>query len=517
MRILAAHGAIFCACLVSAAGCNAYLHDDGLQTQTNTITEGFKAAAVPDALNGLITHQIQENAANVQAVIDRETALRESALAVLLAGPASAPPDGRFKATIDAFNATLDARAKTLAADSLSGLGPAAYANFVRVQAEVLAADSHLAALAQAYANAGGKDFKECNSFSVPGDAAGDQKTLGDNLSSYCQTDWQGSHRSLDDFNTRFHVTTGRLADAAASLAQTVAAIDAEKKAEDEQSKKLKDWQEAIDKKAASSLTGADLTADIKQLHTAIGAIDNGLRFANGSSLLDGESLGTALASVKFKTANLCDLVAAPSGTSCTGEPANPNAAATMAAITGLLNDLNARPDPSAAALQLVAAQGEGALLSRQLGYLKQRLAIQQDEVDKLRGEFVYLAAARKALNAHSKQWTADCAALSFEQLMTSANKCPADVRVDVALALVDYNYAWGFYPVAATVDFYQVSGQIRLAQIDTEIAAGNIRVQIAQSLLNTMQSYGQGGVKPETIAAFIQALGIPAAIAAKD
>jgi hypothetical protein len=505
MRILRSHGAIFCACLFSVTGCHAYLHDDGLQTQTNTIAEGFKAAAVPDALTGLITHQTQENAANVQSVIDRETALRESALVALIGNTAA---DSRFKASTEAFNAAIDKRIKALGYGTDPNLHPATYANLVRTNAEAAADDAYVKALAQDYADAGGKDFKDCASFKNPANAAAAHL-----LYNYCLQDWPGSHDALaEDVKNFAPKTAGILANAMASLKATTDAITAEQVAEQKQSASLKAQQDKIN--AAASRSGDTVKDDIQKLHDLITSADNAL------AIVGGPSLGNALATVKFKTANLCDLIAAPSGTTCEGGAANTNtktnAAAVMAGITNSLNDLSS-PDPSAAALQLVAAQGEAALLSRQLGYLKQRQAIQQDEVNKLEGEVAYLVAAKIVLNAAAAEQTPDCANLNFEQLLTSTTKCPDDVRRNVAQALVNYNYAWGYYRVAATADFYKDSGIVRIAQVDAETAAGGVRVQIAQSFLNTMESYGQGGVKPETIAAFIQALGIPAAIAGQN
>jgi hypothetical protein len=66
------------------AGCGVYLHDEGLQKQTDTLLETYKTADVTGAMKAAIAAQLELDKAELQAVVDNEMAERDRAVADLI-------------------------------------------------------------------------------------------------------------------------------------------------------------------------------------------------------------------------------------------------------------------------------------------------------------------------------------------------------------------------------------------------------------------------------------------------
>src|SRR5262249_18325142 len=70
---------------VLVAGCGIYLHDEGLQKQTDALLVTYKTADVAAALKAALNAQLELDKAELQAVANNETAERERAIADLIA------------------------------------------------------------------------------------------------------------------------------------------------------------------------------------------------------------------------------------------------------------------------------------------------------------------------------------------------------------------------------------------------------------------------------------------------
>jgi len=79
---------------------------------------------------------------------------------------------------------------------------------------------------------------------------------------------------------------------------------------------------------------------------------------------------------------------------------------------------------------------------------------------------------------------------------------------------LVAYNLSWASGRTAARLDDRRLTQQITWQQLRSAQEITIARVNIQTLALGEIAAFGQGGVKPETIAAFLQALSVGAVAA---
>jgi len=260
-----------------------------------------------------------------------------------------------------------------------------------------------------------------------------------------------------------------------------------------------------------------------------------------------------ALAAIQFRKTNLCDVIAASAGRTCTsGEVVakpTPAAAALNQSIVGLLSGVekvtSLDSPPSTAVLSIAlayqtsleaGAQASLNAMQQRLSFLQHEQAAAVLEVDFLleardlltRNETMlrsavcrpHLAKAPKAASVESADKRASAAkglnpdgegateVVTLGDVLT-VKDCGA--RKAVADALTGYMYSWTRGQTAERIDDTKLSQLMVMLNLQITQANAIARDTVITNALTELDAFGQGGVDAKTIAAFLQALGIVA------
>src|SRR5262249_32171268 len=120
--------------------------------------------------------------------------------------------------------------------------------------------------------------------------------------------------------------------------------------------------------------------------------------------------------------------------------------------------------------------------------------------------ELELLATSRLAVGSGAV--ASDCSSYGFARLMLSA-KCPEGVRVGAARGLASYNLSWVAGRTPARLADRKLVHLIAMEPLRVSQETALARSNMHTVALNVLAAYGEGGVKPETIAQFLQAIGI--------
>jgi hypothetical protein len=152
------------------AGCGAYLHDDNLQKQTDTVLSTYEGADIVGAMKSALDAQAQLDKAELQSVADKESADRERAVADLI----STYPVDRDPPKLDFAIERLNFRVNNRIID-LVGTGKFNPQDWLDLHEKIVATTSvaddlrrQLIKQQRAYADAGGTNFTSCDNFSGP-------------------------------------------------------------------------------------------------------------------------------------------------------------------------------------------------------------------------------------------------------------------------------------------------------------------------------------------------------------
>ena len=500
-------------CLAGSAlgtGCGVYLHDDNLQKQTDALLATYKTADVAGAVKASIAAQLDLDKLELQAVVDNDTAERDRAIADLIA---SYPVYGTGLAI-----ARLDKRVSDRIAELVGNADRIEFAAWQgmhekRIQDEALvdAMRRALVWLQRRYAAAGGKDFTSCDTFAGAGSGAdADLVTAGRQLKAQCgilqaltqPTD--AMKRALD----KVFAADGEIGRAHRDLLATTEQIVGVTQAREEALKALGDAQDALKGAGAGTRIDADVEKKLKELSDALSKVDTAAGALGGGDA----SLGNALAAIQFRKTNLRDVLAASTGEGATG-PTTDVKRAIVGVVAGVITLSETRKAPSVPALSIALAYQDGlekAAYAR-LDALTQRRALLSDQENALVHELELLAVARQAI-ADSKDGLSSgaCSPRGFVDVFQNAS-CPGASRAAGARALTAYYLSWASGRTAARLADRKITHLITWQGLRTSQEAAVARVNIQSIALNQLAAYGQGGIKPETIAAFLQAFGIAA------
>jgi hypothetical protein len=139
------------------------------------------------------------------------------------------------------------------------------------------------------------------------------------------------------------------------------------------------------------------------------------------------------------------------------------------------------------------------------LDALYQQQKLLQHQQDSLIRELELLAVAKDASQT-AKSKSGVCNPLGFAEMFPNAN-CASSARVAAARALSAYNFSWASGRTAAMLDEQKITQGITWQQLRLAQESAIARVNIETIALTEIAAFGQGGIKPETIAAFLQAI----------
>ena len=493
-------------------GCGTYFHDDALQTKTDSVISSYKTADVQDAVASAVAAQRALDAATVQDVITRESAARDALIAPLMLQQPNVTPAATLQIDIRTRIALLAGNDNPIDSIDILGQLNERHQSIARLESQQMTLDHD----ANSYRSKGGTNFTNCNAFSgALSGASADLVRLADHVKGDCYI-VAGTTKAIADINQRLQVTTGEIGATQALADQFASNVAAEKNAEDLEANILNAKKTAVVTAASdtgSAFSPAVLSA-LKDLGQALDVSDD------AAGVFGITSPGKVLANVKFRDLNLCDVVAAEAGKSCTG--AKPTAAASevTAAIGNLSAGLSAAadaPDAGVTSVALAYQAARGNVAQTVLNRMKQQQALAQAAQNHLMLELGYLQLANAQLKvAQDARPTSACANAGFGEALTDRTlRCPSQYRTAVAQALVAVNQSFSRGRVIARADVIGAANLVYTQQLEVAQQVTKARAAVLQIVITEIGAYGQGGIKPETIAAFLQAFGI-VAIAAK-
>jgi len=499
---------VTCAC---AGGCSTYLHDDALQAKTDALVSNYSGAKLADAVNAIATAQQARDDAAIKVATTRASAERDARLAGLMLGTGDRTSLALLADYVQSRKIELAGQFRIDPAISYSRKLDAR----VMQRATLASLQAEAAHLSASYSALGGKGFSDCDTFRAPVDPRPDVKILADRLTLLC-LDVNKAQSGVRQADADLTVPGGQIGLAHQWAKETLALINRERDNEAIATKSLNDAKRQVDAAAADASpdAGARFVAALGDLGKTLGEVDE------AAGLFGAKSPGAALASVKFRNTNLCDLISAEAGTSCDGGTPTANAKQVTAGIANVITgaqDAMAPPAPGTMSLMLAYQNTVGNLARTRLDALQLRLALLDDEETHLLIELGQLQIVEKEIDTARKAGAPDaCLNAGFADALTQHEAdCPPAYRRAVARALVALTASLSRGKAVASID------QLKVAQLDYRVnlqlaqQVASARTSALTTAINEIGAYGQGGLKADTVAQFLQAFGI-AAIAAK-
>jgi len=492
-------------------GCQVYLHDDALQKQTAAALTAYKQADVAGSIRATLAAQLALNQQMLDGIVAEDAASRDLEMANLL-------------------KALRYTDLHKLIADRLAALGGSGFVFISRDwEGGLVARDlarvpfdnqaRMVTVFARRYSKAGGRNFVSCaQPYDLANGANAGLVTAHRQLAMACAT--------FDTFRTTYEGMTagffqracGTAADSLLArncydIKQADAQIAADEAAAAQVNSTLKAAKDAFTRESGNGTIDDNITARLKAFKTELDRADDIAGHLGGGSFQP----SAVLAAIEFRKTNICDVLAASANASCSGEKVSDSAKETNQALVGViagiskLNGGAAIPDTDALSMALAHQAGlQGAALASLAG-MRARKQLSVSEQSALVREVEYLLQARSALDGASRTLGGkECAVDGLVNLRT-AKGCGADATAAVARALTAYNLSWadGRTPVR----ILESRNTMQMIMSDLEIAQANAaaRSAVLTTALSSLDAFGQGGVTPQTIAEFLQALGVAA------
>jgi hypothetical protein len=495
---------------VLLTGCAVYLHDDRLQKQTTAALEAYKAAKVPDSIKAVIAAQGAFDQRMLDSVIAEDAALRDQDVAQLLAnGNAKALQDQITDRLTElggpGFNFVPNDWRGGLAARDLSRVSVEGQTRVVGV-------------LARRYKEAGGTNYESCDEpFGLPAGASPALTAAHTRLALACSigaTFAKTARERADKVKSRVcsardgsllnvSCTELELADTAIAADEAAAksvteAMKAARRKVDEATRNL-----PVDERVTQALT--DFNDDLAKADRIAGALGS-----------DQFKPGAALAAIEFRKTNLCDVLAASANASCDKETDPSQAAkdinkAIVGVIAGFakITGYASVPDTDALSIALAYQTGRQKAVQASLSGLKSRRALLEGVQNAAIREVEYLLQAQVALDGAKTDLAGKaCAVTGFAALMKNKD-CKAGNAV--AQALTAYGLSWAEGRTASRVAQTRITELITMTNLRVAQANAEARDAVLTTALAELDAFGQGGVSPQTIAEFLQAIGIAA------
>ena len=486
-------------------GCQVYLHDEALQKQTAAAVAAYKEADVPGAMKATIAAQEKFDEQMLNSIVAEDAAARDLEIARLL----ESGERGELRKLIDDRLQLVGGPRSTSEesnwSDGLTSM------DLLRTQ---LADNARVVNLmARLYREAGGKAFKECKKdlqLHVDGEST-QLKGAADDLKNACDA-WIPIAESLElrnDLRVCETKPDSLLAESCRQLSEVDKRItDDEAKAKVTRAGLDKAKQDLADE-IAKGTPEEGLKTQLEALQAALEKAD---AFVEEFGAADFKP-STALASIEFRETNLCDVLLAGVGTSCSGGKVDDNAKKLNEAMVGLIAGTYklAGPPPETDSLSIALAYQsglQGAVQASRDGQIAQRTLLKTHQ-RALVQEVEYLLEARRWLDdPDAKLIRATCASNAL-LVAPSAKGCTE--RVAFANALTAYNLAWASGRTAARIANARVTMQITKTNLQVAQATAASRDSMLTTALAGLDAFGQGGVSTQTIAELLQALGIAA------
>jgi len=292
------------------------------------------------------------------------------------------------------------------------------------------------------------------------------------------------------------------LVSARTELAKQVTALKMTKK-------DLADAKEALDRATqAAGKIDSTVEAGFKTLDDLLKTADR------GADVLGAPSPGAVLAAAEFRKVSVRDVISAAGNL-----PADPTqdteAQKTARAITGIIVGLktleqakrDTAPTLGELGIALAFAEGLEAIAQTDMDALTQEVAFLQEQEEALVREYELLVRAKVSLDQLTALVGPDaCPGYhGFGAFFRECKSVPA--RLSAARALSAYNLSWASGQTAARLASNKQTQLNRAITLRHAEQAAVARTKILSLALTSAANYGAGGIKPETIALFIQAL----------
>jgi hypothetical protein len=483
------------------SGCQVYLHDEGLQKQTAAALAAYKEADVPGAMKATIAAQEKFDAQMLESIVAEDAAARDREIAELLETGDRDALLGKITARLRALGGATKLEPK----DWKNGL---VALQLTRLQ---LAGNARIVSLmARHYREAGGKDFKECKEglvFPTTGDA--NLKKASDNLKLACEAWLPINAVILTQACDRILGPNSILGDVCGQLDEARRLIDADELEAEELKANLAAAKKAL---ADERKAGASEDRIEEKLMEFKAALDKADKLFTELGANDSRP-SAALAAIEFRESSLCDVLFAGSGKSCGGDKVDDKAKETNEALIGIVAGFSKviGPAPRTDALTIALSHQNGlqrAVQARLNGRIAQRTLLQAEQ-KALVQEVEYLLQAQSALDKPDLKLIAK--ACSSDGLLSATRPKSCTGRVALANALTAYNLSWADGRTAARIANARVTMQITMTSLQVDQVTAAARDEILMTALTGLDAFGQGGVKTETIAGLLQALGIAA------
>jgi hypothetical protein len=518
--------------VVLLSGCQVYLHDEGLQKQTAAALAAYKEADVPGAMKATIAAQEKFDAQMLESIVAEAAGARDREIAELLESRSNEVLAQR----IDTHLAEIAGTASPLYEIDWEG-----DLDRLKVLSTALKSDQHFVnVMAHEYREAGGKDFENCEKALTPPAAAGVRLAKARaSLDAACAT-WLPSKLALDRHRANFEsrVCGASPLPALVEPCAKIAEAEALTKADEAAAKAIKADLEKARKALADEVAKKQpATAFKEQLEDFKAQLDKADKLAAELGVSDA-SPSAALAAIQFRETNLCDVLVAGTGKSCSGEKVDAQAKNINEALIGLISGLTqvTGSPPQTDSLTIAVAHLNGLRrlaqvnldsrtaerarmevwrhsivqeiehLLRARSWLGQEPAFEVDSSSEDSRAKAKDIARRKAVDA---KLVADVCNARKAGTRPIGKTCEADVRF--ANALTAYNLSWAEGRTARHVAFERNTMQMVLTDLRRSQAAAEARDAMLMTALTGLDAFGKGGVTTQTIAELLQALGIAA------
>ncbi len=496
---------------ISAAllcGCQAYLHDEVLQKRTAEAVAAYKEADVPGAMKATIAAQEKFDEQMLNSIVAEDAAARDREIAMLLESGNRA-----------ALWALIDARLNELGV-LIPPLDEKDWTD--RLVALELLRTQHagntriLNLMARMYRDAGGKAFTKCQQDLQLHAPREDAKLVAaaDALKQSCDA-WLPIAEMLDmhikDFDQR--VCKSNPGSMLAETCQKIEVVDMRIAADEDEAVTTKEGlekaKEALAKEMEAGTSEERISEKLEEFKAVLGRAD---QLVADLGVTDFKP-SAALAAIEFRETNLCDVLLAGVGSSCSGGKLNEKAKQINESVIGLISGLSkvVGPPPKTDALSIALTYQsglQGAVQASLEGRRAQRALLQAWQ-NALVQEVEYLVQARRQLDNPDARIITDACSENTLSAAPRAKNCKE--RVSLANALTAYNLSWADGRTAARIANTRITMRITMTDLRVALAAAASRDSMLTTALTGLDAFGQGGVTTQTIAELLEALGVAA------
>lgn len=489
-------------------GCQVYLHDDALQKQTASAVTAYKEADVPGAMKATIAAQEKFNEQMLSTIVAEDAAARDREIAKQLESGDGAALRTLIEGRLKELGVLVQPSQEKDWTDRLVAL------DLLRTQH---AGNTRIVNLmARLYRDAGGTEFKKCDQdWKRP--ASGDDAKLvaaAGALEQACGALLPIAKKldeHIKDFDQRVCKSNpgSMLADACQQIEDADKSIAADEEDAETAKRNLETAKKALASEIEAGTTGDRIKEKLEAFKAELDRVDQLVAELGVSNFKP----SAALAAIEFRETNLCDVLLAGVGTSCSGGKVDANAKKINESVIGLISGLSqvVGPPPKTDALSIALTYQsglQGAVQASLEGRRAQRVLLQTWQ-NALVQEVEYLVQARSQIdNPDAKLIKTACSENTLSAAPRARN---CHNRVALANALTAYNLSWADGRTAARIAYTRITMRITLTNLRVAQATAASRDSMLTTALAGLDAFGQGGVSTQTIAELLQALGIAA------